>query len=169
MLLFYLAWCTLFYQLQSIDHGPVISWSVAYGCSIFWQHLLNRVLVWPDAEQSYWESLGGMCAVYMASLLISAGLNVLFVEVLQVAANFAFFVTAVFTGAVNYVVIAKCLVASDMGAQNDDSNARDDVNYDPVVDLATNMVQGIQLPSIEVSIVGKLRQTAKLWTGAHNG
>jgi len=160
MILFYPAWSDLFYRMRDIKHGPIVSWTAAYACSILWQHLLNRTLVWTDLQQGYWESLGGMCVVYFFSLILSSVLNVLFVEVLNIAANFAFFVTAVFTGAVNYVVIAKCSIGDEgqepknrEDSEWEDENAKEGKGYedrDIVVDLATNMVSGIQLPSIEM-------------------
>lgn len=176
MILFYLAWSDLFYRMRGIKHGPIMSWTVAYAASVLWQHLLNRKLVWTDMQQGYWESLGGMCVVYFFSLILSSLLNVLFVEVLSIAANFAFFVTAVFTGAINYVVIAKCAVAEN-GVSEEyeevDDKERDPDERDHVVELAENMVAGIhqlELPIPEVEYWGKkiqqvTKQTAKHWSG----
>jgi putative flippase GtrA len=175
MILFYLAWCEIFYRMRGVKHGPIVSWTVAYACSVLWQHLLNRTLVWTDLQQGYWESLGGMCVVYFFSLILSSVLNVLFVEVLSIAANFAFFVTAVFTGAVNYVVIAKCAIGDD----NQESKELEDKEWeerDIVVDMATNMVSGIQLPSIEMPMPAvelwgkKIQQVTKYhkkWANDH--
>ena len=81
MLLFYLLWSDLFYRLQDVQHGDVIAWTVAYASSIFWQHFLNRILVWTDLQKGYWESLGSIAAVYFFSLVLSSILNILFVEV----------------------------------------------------------------------------------------
>jgi len=157
MILFYIAWSDLWYRLQGVHHGEVISWTVAYAASILWQHLLNRTLVWTDLQTGYWESLSGIAAVYGFSLVLSSILNVLFVEVLYVSANFAFFVTAVFTGAVNYVMIVmmseddsgRCECGGAGGGDSDNDDERDrEGNLDPVVHLATNMVASISLPPL---------------------
>lgn len=179
MILFYLSWSDLFYRLKGYPHGPIISWTFAYSCSILWQHLLNRTLVWTDLQQGYWESLGGMCMVYLFSLVLSSILNVLFVEVLSIAANFAFFVTAVFTGAVNYVIIAKCALGENDPEDCDKHDKKEDKDWedrDIVVNLASNMVSGIQLPTIGDHIAveswgKKIQQVtkahAKHWSNDH--
>jgi len=180
MILFYLSWSDLFYRLKGYQHGPIVSWTFAYACSILWQHLLNRTLVWTDLQQGYWESLGGMCMVYFFSLILSSVLNVLFVEVLSIAANFAFFVTAVFTGAVNYVIIAKCALGENDPQECDKRDKMEDKDWedrDIVVNLASNMVSGIQLPIIETTHTAveswgkKIQQAtkahAKHWANDH--
>jgi len=172
MALFYLAWSDLFHRMQGVPHGPIISWTTAYACSILWQHFLNRTLVWTDLHQGYWESLGGMCLIYLFSLLLSSVLNILFVEVLNITANFAFFLTAVFTGAVNYVAIAKC-VEGDATVDEADEDLEGKDLVDPVVGLAANMVSGIQLPKLEMPISKvdlwgkKIKQKAKHWSCDH--
>jgi len=177
MVLFYIVWSEIFYILRDVKHGPILSWTLAYASSVFWQHLLNRTLVWTDTQKGYWETLGGIGIVYFFSLIISSILNVLFVEVLSIAANFAFFVTAVFTGAVNYVIIAKCALADEsMGDLEVDSDKQWDPSRDAVVDMATNMVSSITLPHIDLRgstiTLGKkiqqaTRQTTKQWTNEH--
>ena len=164
MLLFYIAWSDLFHRLRDVHHGEVISWTAAYSASILWQHALNRNLVWTDAQKGYWESLGSIAAVYIFSLILSSILNILFVEVLYVSANFAFFVTAVFTGAVNYVIIAKCAVNDETECGLGGESDSDDEREDPVLDLATNMVSSISLPPLSADQIMRTTQHIQTYT-----
>jgi len=100
---FFLAYEGL-YRACSISNCASISWITAYILSIIWQHALHRYLVF-GASGSYWWSLFGTYAAYTLSLIVSSALNFVLVTHLNVYHRYAFGLTLVITGILNFFTV----------------------------------------------------------------
>ncbi|KNC55543.1 uncharacterized protein AMSG_01805 [Thecamonas trahens ATCC 50062] len=98
------------------------AWVGSYTPSIAWQHVLHQLFVFGTPEGgSVLSGLGKTYVVYSASLVGSTAINWLAVEKLSVAANAAFVLGLVITGAINFVA-SKYWAFADDGSGGDDKD-----------------------------------------------
>eukprot|EP00658_Telonema_sp_P-2_P019679 TRINITY_DN17762_c0_g1_i2.p1 TRINITY_DN17762_c0_g1~~TRINITY_DN17762_c0_g1_i2.p1 ORF type:complete len:160 (+),score=41.80 TRINITY_DN17762_c0_g1_i2:115-594(+) len=114
--------------------------SDVYKRQVLWQHLLHRTIVF-GTSQPYWSSLARVAVVYVGSLVLSAGLNMLVIEVLYLHSTIGFLVTTAFVGILNYLAMVRFGFSGEFDDQSDDHNhtAVKDVvvlSFDPIVDLS---------------------------------
>eukprot|EP01100_Stratorugosa_tubuloviscum_P012869 TRINITY_DN623_c0_g1_i1.p1 TRINITY_DN623_c0_g1~~TRINITY_DN623_c0_g1_i1.p1 ORF type:complete len:145 (+),score=26.38 TRINITY_DN623_c0_g1_i1:135-569(+) len=114
--LFYIFYSFVFDQLSFIENNrAAIAWTISYLSSIIWQHALHRIIVFNDEKMkgSYLWSLGWSYVCYTKSIILSHLMMTLFVDYLKIDYNFAWGITLIITGYINYNSISSIMSSND--------------------------------------------------------
>ncbi|KAG7345875.1 GtrA-like protein [Nitzschia inconspicua] len=82
-------------------------WALSFGLSIVFRHTTHRYLVFGDYVGGYWKSLGRMYAGYSIIIVLSTLFNIFMTKYIQVPHAYAWIITLLWTGIVNYFILKK--------------------------------------------------------------
>jgi putative flippase GtrA len=82
-------------------------WALSFAISIVFRHTTHRYLVFGDYVGGYYKSLGRMYAGYSIIIVLSTIFNVIMTKYIQVPHAYAWIITLLWTGIVNYFILKK--------------------------------------------------------------
>lgn len=82
-------------------------WAASFGISILFRHTTHRYLVFGDYVGGYYKSLGRMYAGYSIIIVLSTLFNIVMTKYIQVPHAYAWIITLLWTGIVNYFILKK--------------------------------------------------------------
>jgi putative flippase GtrA len=84
-----------------------ICWALSFGVSIFFRHTTHRYLVFGDYVGGYYKSLCRMYAGYSIIIILSTVFNIIMTKSIHVPHAYAWIITLLWTGIVNYFILKK--------------------------------------------------------------
>ena len=93
-----------FYKLL---RDPSMCWALSFVGSIVFRHTTHRYLVFGNYVGGYWQSLGRMYAGYSIIIVLSTIFNRAVASYLDVSHLFAWILTLLWTGIVNFLILKK--------------------------------------------------------------
>jgi len=86
---------------------PSTCWLISFSLSIIPRHSSHRYLVFGKYNGSYWKSLQKMYFGYSFSIVISTLFNKYMIQMWQISHYFAWLITLLWTGVVNFFILKK--------------------------------------------------------------
>jgi putative flippase GtrA len=106
----------LLYSYVTLDASAC--WALSFGISIFFRHTTHRYLVFGDYVGGYYKSLGRMYAGYSFIIVLSTMFNIVMTKYSQVPHSYAWVITMLWTGIVNYFILKKLWSFGGTGGEN---------------------------------------------------
>jgi len=94
-----------------------LSYYISYLFSIFWQHVLNRWLVFENLEETFLDSLLSTYLVYGITMLLTSILSMILITLLEWTPTTVFWLTLPVNGVANYYLLQRCFLNESKQAQ----------------------------------------------------
>jgi putative flippase GtrA len=117
-------------------------WALSFGSSVVFRHTTHRYLVFGDYVGGYWRSLGRMYAGYSIIIVLSTLFNIVITKYMNMPHVFAWILTMLWTGIVNYFILKKLWSFDGSNKKEDDAKYRGLPNGDSLdkndIELCSN-------------------------------
>ncbi|GMI44098.1 hypothetical protein TrCOL_g9240 [Triparma columacea] len=126
----------LSFQVVGIE-DPSINWMLSFFFSIIFRHTTHRYLVFGEYNGTYYESLVRMYISYTFIVLLSTVFNVVMVRTMKLSWIWAWLITLVWTGVVNYFIIKQLW---GVGGELNGAGSEVEATTDRLVHLLTKAI-----------------------------